>query len=107
MLDKDYKYNQMMNIKKITNPNKIYLLSQICACSERINSIVFKLIGYVFCFRVIFLEDDDVAAVRDGHLTIHRVKRTFDESVNREIITLKMEIQQIMKGNFSSFMQKV
>lgn len=24
----------------------------------------------------------------------------------REIITLKMEIQQIMKGNFSSFMQK-
>ena len=26
--------------------------------------------------------------------------------VTREIITLKMEIQQIMKGNFSSFMQK-
>ena len=25
---------------------------------------------------------------------------------NREITTLKMEIQQIMKGNFSSFMQK-
>ncbi|XP_022651228.1 glutamine--fructose-6-phosphate aminotransferase [isomerizing] 1-like isoform X2 [Varroa destructor] len=56
--------------------------------------------------RVIFLEDDDVAAVRDGHLTIHRVKRTLDENVNREIITLRMEIQQIMKGNFSSFMQK-
>ncbi|XP_077532733.1 glutamine--fructose-6-phosphate aminotransferase [isomerizing] 2-like isoform X4 [Haemaphysalis longicornis] len=56
--------------------------------------------------RVIFLEDDDVAAVSDGHLTIHRLKRTLDENVNREIITLKMEIQQIMKGNFSSFMQK-
>lgn len=56
--------------------------------------------------RVIFLEDDDVAAVTDGHLTIHRVKRTLDENVNREIITLMMEIQQIMKGNFSSFMQK-
>lgn len=27
-------------------------------------------------------------------------------SLTREIITLKMEIQQIMKGNFSSFMQK-
>ncbi|XP_064458505.1 glutamine--fructose-6-phosphate aminotransferase [isomerizing] 2-like isoform X2 [Ornithodoros turicata] len=56
--------------------------------------------------RVIFLEDDDVAAVSDGHLSIHRLKRTLDENVNREIITLKMEIQQIMKGNFSSFMQK-
>lgn len=56
--------------------------------------------------RVIFLEDDDVAAVTDGHLTIHRLKRTLDENVNREIITLKMEIQQIMKGNFSFFMQK-
>ncbi|XP_050051577.1 glutamine--fructose-6-phosphate aminotransferase [isomerizing] 2-like isoform X3 [Dermacentor andersoni] len=56
--------------------------------------------------RVIFLEDDDVAAVSDGHLTIHRLKRTLDENVNREIITLKMEIQEIMKGNFSSFMQK-
>ena len=26
--------------------------------------------------------------------------------VSREITTLKMEIQQIMKGNYSSFMQK-
>ena len=26
--------------------------------------------------------------------------------ISREITTLKMEIQQIMKGNFSSFMQK-
>ncbi|XP_067118280.1 glutamine--fructose-6-phosphate aminotransferase [isomerizing] 2-like isoform X3 [Centruroides vittatus] len=56
--------------------------------------------------RVIFLEDDDVAAVSEGDLTIHRLKRTLDESTAREIITLKMEIQQIMKGNFSSFMQK-
>lgn len=41
-------------------------------------------------------------------LTIHRLKRNLDESstITREIITLKMEIQQIMKGNFSSFMQK-
>lgn len=57
--------------------------------------------------RVLYLEDDDVAAVTDGHLTIHRVKRSLDDNVNREIITLKMEIQQIMKGNYSSFMQKV
>lgn len=41
-------------------------------------------------------------------LTIHRMKRQLDDnsSLTREIITLKMEIQQIMKGNFSFFMQK-
>lgn len=41
-------------------------------------------------------------------LTIHRVSRDLNDksSLTREIITLKMEIQQIMKGNFSSFMQK-
>ncbi|RWS31005.1 glutamine--fructose-6-phosphate aminotransferase [isomerizing] 2-like protein, partial [Leptotrombidium deliense] len=58
--------------------------------------------------RVIFLEDDDVAAISEGRLTIHRVKRTLDETsaLTREIITLKMEIQEIMKGSFSFFMQK-
>ena len=56
--------------------------------------------------RVLFLEDDDVAAVKDGLLSIHRLKRSVDDPHAREITTLKMEIQQIMKGNFSSFMQK-
>lgn len=56
--------------------------------------------------RVIFLEDDDVAAVKDGALSIHRLKRLLDDTHAREITTLKMEIQQIMKGNYSSFMQK-
>lgn len=56
--------------------------------------------------QVIFLEDDDVAAVKDGLLSIHRLKRNLDDSHAREITTLKMEIQQIMKGNFDSFMQK-
>ncbi|GIX72654.1 hypothetical protein CEXT_775232 [Caerostris extrusa] len=36
--------------------------------------------------RVIFLEDDDVAAVKDGNLTIHRLKRTLDESTARELL---------------------
>ena len=51
-----------------------------------------------------YLEDDDVAAVSNGCLTIHRIKRNLDdpnESTSREIITLKMEIQQIMKGQRS------
>jgi len=54
--------------------------------------------------RVIYLEDDDVAAVKMGVLSIHRNNKEGD--LAREITTLKMEIQQIMKGNYSSFMQK-
>ncbi|XP_055857707.1 glutamine--fructose-6-phosphate aminotransferase [isomerizing] 2-like isoform X2 [Episyrphus balteatus] len=56
--------------------------------------------------RVIYLEDDDVAAVKDGALSIHRLKRCVDDAHAREITTLKMEIQQIMKGNYDYFMQK-
>merc|ERR1712055_330198 len=54
--------------------------------------------------RVIFLEDDDVASVKNGVLSIHRSNKEGD--LAREITTLKMEIQQIMKGNFTTFMQK-
>ncbi|XP_054726698.1 glutamine--fructose-6-phosphate aminotransferase [isomerizing] 2-like [Anastrepha obliqua] len=56
--------------------------------------------------RVIYLEDDDVAAVKDGKLSIHRLKKCLDDPHAREITTLKMEIQQIMKGNYDSFMLK-
>ncbi|KAK2576407.1 hypothetical protein KPH14_005748 [Odynerus spinipes] len=56
--------------------------------------------------RVIFLEDDDVAAVKEGALSIHRLRRYMDDPHAREITTLKMEIQQIMKGNYEYFMQK-
>merc|ERR1719186_1412780 len=54
--------------------------------------------------RVIYLEDDDVACVKLGVLSIHRSNK--EGELAREITTLKMEIQQIMKGNYSSFMQK-
>ncbi|XP_068616905.1 glutamine--fructose-6-phosphate aminotransferase [isomerizing] 1 [Brachionichthys hirsutus] len=56
--------------------------------------------------RVIFLEDDDVAAVSEGRLSIHRIKRRAGDFPARAIQTLQMELQQIMKGNFGSFMQK-
>ncbi|XP_076440959.1 glutamine--fructose-6-phosphate aminotransferase [isomerizing] 2-like isoform X2 [Babylonia areolata] len=56
--------------------------------------------------KVIFLEDDDVAAVKDGSLTIHRIHRSVDDSAVREVQTLMFELQQIMKGNYSTFMQK-
>jgi len=58
-------------------------------------------------YRVIYLEDDDVAACKQGVLSIHRmIREGATPEVSREITTLKMEIQQIMKGNYSSFMQK-
>jgi glucosamine--fructose-6-phosphate aminotransferase (isomerizing) len=43
-----------------------------------------------------------------GVLSIHRASRSLDDNspLNREVTTLKMEIQQIMKGNYSTFMQK-
>lgn len=47
-----------------------------------------------------------MAAVKDGLLSIHRLRRTQDDLHAREITTLKMEIQQIMKGNYKYFMQK-
>lgn len=47
-----------------------------------------------------------MAAVKDGALSIHRLKKSLDDSHEREITTLKMEIQQIMKGNYDHFMQK-
>ena len=51
-------------------------------------------------------QDDDVAAVKNGSLNIHRLRRYGDDDHAREIHTLKMEIQQIMKGNYEYFMQK-
>eukprot|EP01137_Pigoraptor_chileana_P017668 Opistho-2@76069 len=55
--------------------------------------------------RVIYLEDDDVAYIKDGELMIHRLHHD-ESSPNRVIRTLEMELQQIMKGNFDHFMQK-
>jgi len=57
--------------------------------------------------QVIYLEDNDVAAVNHlGQLTIHRIRHSYDDpnaSSVREVITLRMEIQQIMKGVFALY----
>lgn len=55
---------------------------------------------------VLAFQDDDVAAVKDGALSIHRLRRSMDDPQQREITILKMELQQIMKGNYDYFMQK-
>ncbi|CAD6195299.1 unnamed protein product [Caenorhabditis auriculariae] len=57
--------------------------------------------------QVLFLEDDDVAFVEDGALTIHRISRHAEnDEQKREVQMLTMELQEIMKGSFKTFMQK-
>ncbi|XP_071765813.1 glutamine--fructose-6-phosphate aminotransferase [isomerizing] 2 isoform X1 [Centroberyx gerrardi] len=56
--------------------------------------------------KVLYMEDDDIAVVAGGKLSIHRMKRQVGEDPVRAIQTLQMELQQIMKGNFEAFMQK-
>ncbi|VDD91786.1 unnamed protein product [Enterobius vermicularis] len=57
--------------------------------------------------QVIFLEDDDVAVVEGGALSIHRIKRGDSTSPQtREVQNLTMELQQIMMGEYKTFMQK-
>ncbi|XP_052344070.1 glutamine--fructose-6-phosphate aminotransferase [isomerizing] 2-like isoform X1 [Oncorhynchus keta] len=56
--------------------------------------------------KVIYLEDDDIAAVVGGKLSLHRLNSLAGENPVRAIQTLQMELQEIMKGNFEAFMQK-
>ncbi|KAI7862954.1 glutamine-fructose-6-phosphate transaminase [Spinellus fusiger] len=57
--------------------------------------------------RVLYLEDDDVAHIADGELHIHRLRRDGeDAATSRSIQTLEIELAEIMKGSFDSFMQK-
>uniref|UniRef100_A0A1I7TFB6 glutamine--fructose-6-phosphate transaminase (isomerizing) n=1 Tax=Caenorhabditis tropicalis TaxID=1561998 RepID=A0A1I7TFB6_9PELO len=57
--------------------------------------------------QVLFLEDDDVAFVEDGALTIHRISRHADNGEQkREVQLLEMELQEIMKGSYKTYMQK-
>ena len=53
--------------------------------------------------QVIFMEDDDLAVVHNGALTIHRTQHgeVSGQSVIREIHELKIELQQIMKGKLN------
>uniref|UniRef100_A0A1I8EJX9 glutamine--fructose-6-phosphate transaminase (isomerizing) n=1 Tax=Wuchereria bancrofti TaxID=6293 RepID=A0A1I8EJX9_WUCBA len=56
--------------------------------------------------QVIFLEDDDVAVIENGSLSIHRVKRGDEIPQTREVQNLTLELQEIMMGDFKTFMQK-
>ncbi|KAG9009288.1 glutamine--fructose-6-phosphate transaminase (isomerizing), partial [Tulasnella sp. 427] len=64
--------------------------------------------------RVLYLEDDDVAHISEGELHIHRLRRDDPKaaasasatSAVRAIETLELELAEIMKGQFTHFMQK-
>jgi glucosamine--fructose-6-phosphate aminotransferase (isomerizing) len=57
--------------------------------------------------RIIYLEDDDIAAVQDGRITIHHSKHKSGQAVlTREIKTVEIELQEIMKGEFKHYMMK-
>ena len=87
----------------IEHTNKVIFLGILPTKSHE--NLSKQLLKVVTDFEVyLYLEDDDVAAVKNGSLSIFRAKMEGDTA--REITTLKMEIQQIMKGNYSTFMQK-
>lgn len=56
--------------------------------------------------KVLYLEDDDVAAVVNGQLSIHRMKRDQNNSSERSIMELQIQLETIMKGKYECFMQK-
>ncbi|KII74867.1 Glutamine--fructose-6-phosphate aminotransferase [isomerizing] 2 [Thelohanellus kitauei] len=58
--------------------------------------------------RVIYLQDGDVAHVKDGHLYIRRseYKSQIEPVLLEEANILQMKLQEIMKGSFDTFMEK-
>lgn len=52
------------------------------------------------------MEDDDIAVVTEGRLSIHRMNRQAGEDAVRAIQTLEMEMQQIMKGQLMDYGQR-
>ena len=53
--------------------------------------------------RVIYLEDNDIAAVRDGTLSIHRITKKANEPSVRDVVTLRLEVKAIMKGKLIKY----
>uniref|UniRef100_A0A673AK79 glutamine--fructose-6-phosphate transaminase (isomerizing) n=1 Tax=Sphaeramia orbicularis TaxID=375764 RepID=A0A673AK79_9TELE len=81
--------------------DNIVCLSVLVSVFVRTNSAIIEHTN-----KVLYLEDDDIAVVLKGELSIHRINRQAGEDPVRAIQTLQMELQQIMKGNFDAFMQK-
>ena len=52
------------------------------------------------------MEDEDVATVVNGRLSIHRCKKDANNLQERAIQELQMQMENIMKGEHECFMQK-
>ena len=55
---------------------------------------------------MIFLEDEDVATVKNGRLSLHRCKKDANNLQERVVQELQMQMENIMKGNYECYMQK-
>ncbi|XP_017347553.1 glutamine--fructose-6-phosphate aminotransferase [isomerizing] 2 [Ictalurus punctatus] len=91
-------------INKVDNSNALHSVNDRMAVEFYFASDASAIIEHTN--KVIYLEDDDMAAVAEGKLSLHRMNRSAGEDPVRVIQTLQMELQQIMKGNFKAFMQK-
>ncbi|KAG4301092.1 hypothetical protein PCK1_002791 [Pneumocystis canis] len=92
----NYKYNQSeayINNKGFFTPAEFFISSDPSSVVEHTK-------------RVLYLEDDDIAHIRDGRLRIYRLRREDGESLIRSIQTLEIELANVMKGNFDHYMQK-
>ncbi|KII60673.1 Glutamine--fructose-6-phosphate aminotransferase [isomerizing] 2 [Thelohanellus kitauei] len=57
--------------------------------------------------QIIYLEDGDIAHIKDGHLYIHRYhKYQIDRVLLQEAQTVHMKLHEIMKGSYDSFVEK-
>ena len=57
--------------------------------------------------KVLYMEDNDIAHIcATGNLRIHRLRRDDGMSSIRSIMTLELELAEIMKGSFPHFMLK-
>uniref|UniRef100_A0A0K0E4N9 glutamine--fructose-6-phosphate transaminase (isomerizing) n=1 Tax=Strongyloides stercoralis TaxID=6248 RepID=A0A0K0E4N9_STRER len=61
--------------------------------------------------QVVYLEDNDIATISNGQLNIFKINHNNNNIANQDeetrvIHMLNMELQQIMRGSFKTFMQK-
>lgn len=57
--------------------------------------------------KILFLEDDDIVHIHEGQLKIHRLNsKQIGEETKRQIQDFEMELNELMKGTYSHFMQK-
>uniref|UniRef100_A0A3Q1HTS9 glutamine--fructose-6-phosphate transaminase (isomerizing) n=1 Tax=Anabas testudineus TaxID=64144 RepID=A0A3Q1HTS9_ANATE len=93
-------------LSSYTEPRWVCLYNDVIIISTHVHFLFTHSAIIEHTNKVLYMEDDDIAVVTEGRLSIHRMNRQAGEDPVRAIQTLEMEMQQIMKGNFEAFMQK-